>query len=141
MEHSITAAELRALRTAQSLKEEADLVQWYADSIQIHVKEKARESNARCAYFWLVKNDIARVVLKHVTGQPFRWHHKHIRTSGLDAIHLKRPIPYELIDSLWFSLRKMFPDCGMEIKTSVIEICGRQQDFLVIDWNVKGASV
>lgn len=141
MDHPITAAELRALRTAQSIKEEEDLVQWYTDSIRIHVKERARESNGCCAYFWLVKNDIARIVLKHVTGQPFRWHHKHIRTSGLDAIHLKRPIPYELMDPLWRAVRQQFPDCGMEIKTSVIEICGKQQDFLVIDWNKKGASV
>jgi hypothetical protein len=141
MDPPLTAAELRDLRTERSLQEEADLVAWYTASIRIHVKEQARYTNSRSAYFWLVRNDIARVVLKHVTGQPFRWHHKHILTKGLDAIHLKRPIPYELIDSVWRSVRAQFPDCGMEIKTSVIEVRGKQQDFLVIDWNERGASV
>ena len=71
MDPPLTAAELRDLRTERSLKEEADLVAWYAASIRIHVKEQARYTNSRSAYFWLVRNDVARVVLKHVTGQPF----------------------------------------------------------------------
>jgi hypothetical protein len=132
----LTVQALRGLRTADARAQTERLVRQYAAAIRTCVLEEAKHGSASYALFWLVTPEVARVQLKHITGQFYPWNTKYIRRSGFffDNGLFRRPVPYELIVPIGERLGSFFPDATISIVDSPFQLGYEYQKFLTIRW-------
>jgi hypothetical protein len=132
----LTVQTLRGLRTAEARAQQERLVRQYAAAIRTCVLEEAKHGFTSYALFWLVTPEVARVQLKHITGQFYPWNTKYIRRSGFffDNALFRRPVPYELIVPIGERLGTFFPDAVIELIDSPFVLGYEYQKFLVVRW-------
>jgi hypothetical protein len=132
----LTVQTLRGLRTADARAQTERLIRQYAAAIRTCVLEEAKHGVSTYALFWLVTPEVARVQLKHITGQFYPWNTKYIRRSGFffDNALFRRPVPYELIVPIGERLGSFFPDAVIELVDSPFVLGYEYQKFLVVRW-------
>ena len=102
----------------------------------MRVLEEAKHGVSTYVLFWLVTPEVARVQLKHITGQFYPWNTKYIRRSGFffDNALFRQPVPYELIVPIGERLGSFFPDAVIELIESPFVLGYEYQKFLVVRW-------
>ena len=132
----MTVQTLRGLRTADARAQTERLIRQYASAIRMRVLEEAKHGVSTYALFWLVTPEVARVQLKHITGQFYPWNTKYIRRSGFffDNALFRQPVPYELVVPIGERLGSLFPDAIIDIVDSPFVLGYEYQKFLVVRW-------
>jgi hypothetical protein len=125
----LLACDLQGLKTLDRRRRDHRQVAAYVKAIYYTVLEEAKYGNLNYCTFWLVDDYQAKKYLLNTCEYNYPWHSKSIRKSDstLKNYFMKRPIPEELYDRIFGSLKRLFPDCEITMEQDPINL-------LVIRW-------
>ena len=120
----ILSTDLLALRSRERRLRDQSQIGDYVKGIYQTVLEEAKHGTQTYVTFWLVDAYQKSRYLLNTIEYCYPWHHKSIRKSEhpFKNHFMKRPIPEELYDWIFGSLKRLFPDCEITVERDPINL-------------------